>query len=210
MLGLETQEEEEEEDRRGILGYTGYKPMEYPSGNDRDPRVPIVGYSGWYPGKVSGHLGKVELHRGPISCPEDESGADIYKTDEGNDEDDSSPQSKAVRARKIRYREANTALKQRKVSVDGILDEICQKLEVIFPGLAEKRIRILKPFQVLDKARNGRVNTRDFEHCLLALNIVLPWAELVGIQGKFDPDSTGMIAYVDFVHQICPPLRHVN
>lgn len=199
----------DDEIKRGILGYTGYKPMDHPSRCDLEPQIPIVGYSGWYNDKVSGHLGKVELHHGPVSAPEDEPESDIYNLEEEKDKDDSL-RAKSIRERRIQYREAITALNQRKISINTVLNEICQKLAVKYPGLAEKRIRILKPFQVLDKTHSGCVTARDFEHCLVALNIVLPWAELVGIQGQFDPDSTGMIAYLDFVQQICPALQNIK
>ena len=209
------------------MGYTGFKQREYEEGDALDPRVPIgillflmcvsaswisniylVGYSGWYPGKVSGKLGKVDLHRGPISrveIPESEAVTSLQDSD-----DDGSPSSKSVRVRRIRYREANTALSQKKISIDSVLNGIRDKFEDHFPALAEKRIHVLKPFQVIDKARTGRVDALDFEHCLIALNVVLPWAEQVGIQAKYDPDATGQISSVDFVRYVCPALGNIG
>mmetsp|Transcript_11158 Transcript_11158/g.11184 ORF Transcript_11158/g.11184 Transcript_11158/m.11184 type:complete len:197 (+) Transcript_11158:61-651(+) len=195
-----------------MVGYMGHKRLEYRTGNDQDPRVPIVGYSGWYTGKVTGKLGKIELHRAPLSKKDPTYVEDgEYPQPEGSEDDEleesGSIVNKERRARLIKYREAANQLKHRHISLDALLQDIKLRLEDNFPGLAEKRIHIKQPFTRLDRAQCGGVSATEFEGCLIKLNIVLPWAELTGLLWRFDSDVSGKISYVDFIREVCPQLK---
>eukprot|EP01041_Mallomonas_annulata_P006956 gene6956-14117_t len=185
-----------------IVGYTGHQKI-HEDGDDDDnkDRVPIVGYSGWYAGKIKGKIGRSDLHRAPLARSDSNLSklmiAPVAKTH-------LSPKSggRDYKQRFNAYHEAEDQLNSRHINLDKLLLEIQKRLDERYLSTAEKHIHIKQQFQSADNQKTGFVCTDEFLAILIRLNIVLPWAELYGLLKRLDPDISELKAQLTTVINI--------
>ena len=184
----------------------GKSPAAPPSDDDKDmdkqSKTPIVGYSGWYAGKVKGKLGKPEVHRNVLSR-KDSIGQMAFMPTVGDIEVNSSTHNNN-RERVAIYQDAIEQLEVRKITPDSLMKDISGRLEDKYPTTAAKHMNIKRLFENYDKNGSGLISDENFQNCLIRLNVVLPWAELHAILATFDRHSDGRISYIDFIRKVCP------
>lgn len=203
-----------EEENRSPLSSSG-KP--YALDLDDPPKksttkVPIVGYSGWYAGKVNGKIGKVEVHKSILSRRESE--VQIANMTEYSlpPSRESSPKNNNVDfvcpkhdpKRKAFYDNCvneNTLLGRDSLA---ILSSIRTKLEFRFPTKRLRVFHVKSMFTSADPKRTGFCSEDHFFSCLRGLSIVLSHLEEIVLCAAFDSDCNGMVCYDRFLQEACP------
>lgn len=194
--------------RKHLSGYTGHVDYER-SEEGRDgilkpvAKEGIIGHSGHYLGKVNGVLGKVNVHKGPLSEPQNESPFHNYRA---NNYALEKADSKSIRKAALRKAKGYPGLIANPQSyLDRLLDELEENIKCRYPNPASARTKIKGTFEV----DCSECSIKEFRNSLLHMNFTFIEDQFELLVYVFAAEDPSLVRHMDFIKVVAPYLKYL-